>query len=98
MPIHEVYNFSFEIPINNIYIYFSQGMKTIIHPRFHVNSALLLVGVGMRKKTFLFINVDVYLIAINIAASELAKAKSWSNTAKESLSDVLLSEDPKQNT
>jgi hypothetical protein len=73
-------------------------MKTIIHPCFQAkqSSPLLLVGVGMRKKTVLFIDVDVYLIAINISASELRRAKYWNNTAKESLSDVLLTENPPQ--
>ena len=76
----------------------SQGMKTTIHPRFQpLNSPpLLLVGVGMRKKTFLFIDVDVYLIAINISSNELRRAKFWNNTAKESLSDVLLAENSQE--
>lgn len=73
-------------------------MKTIIQPRFQAKESLplLLVGVGMRKKTVLFIDVDVYLIAINISASGLRMAKYWNNTAKESLSDVLLTENPQQ--
>lgn len=73
-------------------------MKTIIHPRFEAkeSSPLLLVGVGMRKKTVLFIDVDVYLIAINISASGLRRVKYLNNTAKESLSDVLLTENPSQ--
>ena len=54
---------------------------------------LFLSGIGMRKKTILFVNIDVYLIAIYVAAKELKRAQLWKRSNPESLSDELLLDD-----
>lgn len=38
---------------------------------------LILAGVGMRKKNFYLIEVDVYMAAASLSPSALANAKSW---------------------
>jgi len=51
---------------------------------------LLLSGVGMRRKSFVVVAVDVYLIAINVSPFGLQKAKSWNPSSSSTLSELLL--------
>jgi hypothetical protein len=56
------------------------------------NHSLLLSGVGMRRKNFYIVEVDVYLLGINLSSSALNKGKEWSRLENPtvSLSEALL--------
>lgn len=77
-------------------------MKTILYPNSNIRpkgvkdkptKPLLLSGVGMRRKSLVVVDVDVYLIAINVSPIMLEKAKTWDPLSPTTLSDVLLQED-----
>jgi len=56
------------------------------------NKPLLLCGVGMRRKNFYIVEVDVYQIGISLSSAVLSNGKRWAAAGKEipSLSDALL--------
>jgi hypothetical protein len=53
--------------------------------------SLILAGIGMRRKTFLFIEVDVYQIAINVSDAALKRAKATHGIGR--IADALLAEE-----
>ena len=78
----------------------TRGMKTIIKPptlqmrqgSIKSETPLYLAGVGMRKKNFYVVDVDVYLIGINASEKTLTKTQEWLKDSgrKGSLSDYLM--------
>lgn len=59
---------------------------------------LLLSGVGMRRKNLYIVEVDIYLLGLNLSTAALTKGKDWSKTENKTttLSDALLEKTPLQ--
>lgn len=68
-------------------------MPTKVIPSIPIGTnPLYLAGVGMRRKNLYVVDVDVYLVGINVSASSLGKAREWkvSTANNKSLTDALL--------
>jgi hypothetical protein len=83
-------------PTNQSWLFDPKGMSTVLNPSFYppnnrLPTPLYLAGVGMRRKNLYVVEVDVYMIGLNISEPALNNANKWKiDNNGESLTDALL--------